>query len=121
VVGARHAHEAYLGVWKATDVDGGAMKLTLRSTGQLTRDVMFLDDDASSCGGGVFMSAGEGTIGSTPGQGRFVTLSMHGGCLRGTASHYAERYEYAVETDTLVGPLGPGDEPAWYTVSWTRG
>lgn len=115
------AHEAFIGVWKATDVDGSAMKVTFRSTGQLTRDVTFLDDYASSCGGAVFMSAGEGTIGSTPGQGRFITLAMHGGCLGGSAFDYAEKYEYLAATDTLFGPLGLDGNDFGYAVTWYRG
>lgn len=115
------AREAFLGVWKATDTDGSAMKLTFRGW-DLTRDVTYVDDVATSCDpDAVFMAAGDGTIGSVPGQGRFITVSFHGGCRGQGAFDYDEKYRYDLASDTLRGPLALDDSELPYTVDWHRG
>ena len=116
------AREAFLGVWKATDLDGSAMKLTFSSADQLTRGVSYLDDLASSCDpDAVWMADGTGLIGSTAGQGRFITVELRGGCVGQGELDYAEQYRYDVETDSLHGPLDLEGGELPYTVDWHRG
>jgi hypothetical protein len=118
------AREAFLGVWKATDVDGSAMKLTFRAIDTLTREVSYLDDLASSCDpDAVFMAAGTGLIGSVPPWGRYITVSLQGSCVGGDPIAVADgMFRYDVETDTLRGPLNlDGSELVRGTVDWHRG
>lgn len=114
------AREAFLGVWKATDVDGSDMKLTFRGDG-LVRDVTFVDELATSCDpDAVWMAQGTGTIGSTVGQGRYITTLLHGGCIGAEQGDFGGEFRYDVETDTLRGPLDLGNELP-DTVDWHRG
>lgn len=115
------AREAFLGVWKATDLDGSAMMLTIRGDG-LVRDVSYQDDLATVCDpDAVWKAEGSGTIGSTPGWGRYITVSLEGGCLDGGPIAYDEVYRYDVETDTLRGPLGLDGSETLVAVDWHRG
>jgi hypothetical protein len=115
------AREAFSGVWKATDLDGSAMKLTFRGSG-LERAVTYTDDLATSCDpDAVFMSSGTGTIGSIPGQGRYIRIELNGGCIGQSQFDYSEAYRYDVETDTLRGPLDLDGNELVYTVDWFRG
>lgn len=116
--------EAFIGIWTATDVDGSALTLSFGGSG-LTRNVAFLDDSAAGvCAGVSFGARGAGTIGSVPGDGRFITVSMIGRCDGGANDiTYVEKYEYARATDTLIGPLAPlavGGTPQASTVTWHR-
>ena len=115
------AHEAFSGVWKATDIDGSAMKLTFKGSG-LSRAVTYTDDLATSCDpDAVWKAAGTGTIGSTPGQGRYIRVAMEGGCIGQGQIDYDEAYRYDVETDTLRGPLNLDGSEHSGTVDWHRG
>jgi hypothetical protein len=115
------AREAFSGVWRATDLDGSAMKLTFKGSG-LERHVTYVDELATSCDpDAVFMSSGDGTIGSTPGQGRYIRIGFHGGCIGQAMFDYDEAYRYDVGTDTLRGPLDLDGNELPYTVDWHRG
>lgn len=115
------AREAFSGVWKATDIDGSAMKLTFKGSG-LSRAVTYTDDLATSCDpDAVWKAAGTGTIGSTPGQGRYIRVAMEGGCIGQGQIDYDEAYRYDVETDTLRGPLNLDGSEHSGTVDWHRG
>jgi hypothetical protein len=93
--------EAFIGAWRATDVDGSSMKLNFRGTG-LTRQVSFFDDAVAFCAGASFAAQGIGIIGSIPGEGRLIRVSLHGHCP-GTLSSFDFdwTYEYLYATDTL--------------------
>jgi len=109
--------DAFNGVWYATDWDGSALRLSLDGTG-LSRDVSFKDDGATVCGpvvGGEgidWTGTGPGTIGSTSGLGRFMEVTLMGGCA-GAAHDTAVSvtYEYHVDTNTLSDSNG---------VTWSR-
>jgi hypothetical protein len=117
--------EAFLGVWKGTDIDGSAMTLSFGGTG-LTRSVAFFDALATGVcePDAPFSGAGVGTIGSVPGDGRFIRVVASGSC-EGSSElvNGDDKYEYDHETDTLVGPLEPleiGGVPRPWTVVWHR-
>jgi hypothetical protein len=115
------AREAFSGSWRATDLDGSAMKLSFKGSG-LERNVTYTDSIATSCDpDAVWMASGTGTIGSTPGQGRYITLALHGGCLGQGSVDYVEVYRYDVETDTLRGPLDGDGNELFFSVDWHRG
>lgn len=115
------AREAFAGVWLATDLDGSSMQLTFRGDG-LARDVSFQDDLASVCDpDAVWKADGVGTIGSTPGWGSYITVSLEGGCLDGGPIAYDHLYRYDVETDTLRGPLDLDGNETPDSVDWLRG
>jgi len=117
--------EAFLGVWKATDLDGSAMTLSFGGTG-LTRDVDFFDSLATGAcePDAPFAGSGVGTIGSVPGDGRFIRVVATGSC-EGSSETFSgdDKYEYDYVTNTLIGPLEPlevgGVERPW-TVVWHR-
>lgn len=105
--------DAFNGVWYATDpFDGSAMRLSLDGSG-LIRDASFKDDGASVCGpvidgeGIDWTGTGDGTIGSTPGFGRFLYVTLTGGCA-GSAhdSVHPVTYEYLYLTNTLLDSDG---------------
>jgi hypothetical protein len=116
------AREAFLGVWKTTDVDGSTERLTFRGSG-LIREASFLDDLATSCDPvGPFAAEGMGTIGSEPGWGRYITVSLEGGCVGGAAVEIPDlMYRYDFDTDTLRGPLDLGGNEIFGTLDWHRG
>lgn len=117
------ARDAFSGVWKATDVDGSNLKLTLRGTG-LARDVAYLDDYAAVCSPSfVYAASGAGLIGDPAPSGRYITVPLSGGCVGGVAlDDWTALYRYDVASDTLRGPLdlGGNDLPTG-TVDWHRG
>jgi hypothetical protein len=104
--------DAFSGVWVATDLDGSAMQLTLEGSG-LSRDVSYHDHGASVCGPVVdgegldYSAVGTGTIGSSPGIGRFLFVSLVGGCA-GTAkdTETAATYEYLHLANQLLDDSG---------------
>ena len=104
--------DAFNGVWIATDLDGSLMKLTLDGSG-LDRDVAFFDDGASVCGpvidgeGINWSGEGTGVIGSTPGFGRFIEVTLSGGCAGSPHEPVGTQgYEYDYLSNQLIGPLG---------------
>jgi len=116
------ARDAFLGVWHATDVDGSTLKLTFRGSG-LTRLVSFMDDLATSCiPDAVLRAVGTGVIEPVLGVGRYITVSLEGGCVDGASVEFPDlMYKYQVETDTLLGPLGLGGGELYGTLTWHRG
>jgi hypothetical protein len=104
--------DAFNGVWVATDLDGSAMQLTLDGDG-LSRDVAFHDHGATACGpvvdgeGVDYSAVGTGTIGSSPGLGRFLFASLVGGCA-GTAkdTQTAMTFEYLYLANQLLDDAG---------------
>ena len=116
------ARDAFLGVWHATDVDGSSLKLTFRGSG-LTRSVSFMDDLATSCNpDAVLRAVGTGVIGLVLGEGRYITVSLEGGCVGGASVEFPDlMYGYQVATDTLRGPLGLGGGELYGTFTWHRG
>jgi len=117
--------DAFNGSWIATDIDGSSMTLSLSGSG-LTRDVSYVDDRALDCSpGAAFLAQGSGTIGSVVGDGRFISVSLHGSCAGGASpKDSVEKYKYDYVTDTLIGPLTPldiGGDPLPQTVTWRRG
>jgi hypothetical protein len=117
------AREAFLGVWKATDVDGSAMKLTFRGSDILTREVSYLDHLATSCDpDAVFTATGTGTIGSKTPWGKYITVSLDGRCVGGASIDVADAmYRYDYLTDTLRGPLDLSGGEVFGIVDWHRG
>ncbi|MBI3750578.1 MAG: hypothetical protein HY263_02830 [Chloroflexi bacterium] len=116
--------EAFLGLWRATDVDGSAMTLSFGGTG-LTRDVAYFDAIATSCDpDSSFAATGTGLIGSVPGDGRFIHVWLTGQCeASGATIATNDKYEYEVATNTLRGPLVPepiGGSDGPGTVIWHR-
>ena len=116
------AREAFLGAWKATDVDGSAMKLRFRGSG-LVRAVIYRDNRASSCDpDAAFWARGSGVVGSVPPWGKYITVSLEGACVGGASIDIADAmYRYDYLTDTLRGPLDPGGGEVFGTVDWHRG
>jgi hypothetical protein len=116
------AREAFLGVWKATDVDGSTMKLRFRGSG-LERSVTYRDNLASSCDPHApFRAHGTGVIGSVPPWGRYITVSLDGHCVGGAAIDVPDaKYLYVVATDTLRGPLDLDGNEIFGAVDWHRG
>jgi hypothetical protein len=116
--------EAFLGVWKTTDFDGSAMSLSFGGSG-LARDVGFADDAAAFCEPDAPMTgSGEGLIGSVPGDGRFILVSLTATCVDADGEFSSvDKYEYDYTTDALIGPLAPlevGGEPTPSTLVWHR-
>ena len=104
--------DAFNGVWIATDLDGSSMKLTLDGSG-LTRNVSLFDDGASVCGPVVngeginWSGEGTGVIGSTVGFGRFIDVSLSGGCAGSPHEPIGtDSYEYDFVHNQLIGPFG---------------
>jgi hypothetical protein len=103
--------DAFNGVWVATDLDGSFLKLTLEGSG-LYRDVSFFDDGASACGlvvdgeGINWTGEGTGIIGSAIGEGRFINVTLSGGCAGSPHEPVdAQTYEYDYLSNQLIGPL----------------
>lgn len=104
--------DAFSGVWIATDLDGSALKLTLDGSG-LLRNVSFFDDGASVCGPVVdgeginWSGEGTGVIGSTGGFGRFIDVTLSGGCAGNPQEPIGtDSYEYDFVNNQLIGPSG---------------
>jgi hypothetical protein len=116
------ARDAFLGVWKATDVDGSMMKLTFRGSG-LERWVTYRDNLASACDPHApFRAHGTGVIGSVVGQGMYITVSLDGRCVRGASIDVPDaKYRYDYLTDTLRGPLDLDGNEIFGAVEWHRG
>jgi len=93
--------DAFSGVWRSIDVDGSEQQLTLGGSG-LDRRVALLDHLATSCEpDALFHAVGEGTIGSTSGEGRLLQATVTGGCANQGQGTYHLEFEYDVLTDTL--------------------
>ena len=104
--------DAFSGVWVASDNDGSAMQLTLEGSG-LSRDGVLHDRGASICGGVVdgegidWVGTGAGTIGSTPGLGRFLFATFSGSCQGSDEVIVIEAsFEYLHETNQLIDNTG---------------
>lgn len=109
--------DAFSGVWLSTDNDGSAQRLSLEGSG-LNRDVSFFDDGASVCGPVVdgeginWSGSGTGTIGSVPGQGRFIFVDLVGGCAGGGRQPVPTiTFEYLYGSNQLLDSYG---------VTWSR-
>jgi hypothetical protein len=98
------------------------MRLTFRGAG-LTRVVAYRDNVASSCHPvAPFVATGTGLIGSVFGEGKFITVSLIGRCVRGATVALADaKYMYDFTTDTLRGPLDLAGNNRPDTVDWHRG
>lgn len=117
--------DAFTGPWAATDIDSTALRLTFSGTDGLERDVAYHDKHAQFCTAEPGYSAvGTGTIGSVPGFGRYIRVTLDGSCDdRTSPRHWEHTYEFDVTTGTLIGPLIPldlGGTRGIETVVWSR-
>lgn len=107
--------DAFSRTW-VMDAAGETRSLRLSGSG-LSRAVTYLESGSSRCGGQAFQAAGSGAIGRQIGEGRILTVALVGGCP-GASSGFDWRFEYHVESDTLVGPLDATGGSLPETGSW---
>lgn len=117
--------DAFDGTWTATDIDGGVLTLAFTGSG-LTRDVTFVEAPAlGRCATEeAFEATGSGSIGTTSGDGRFITVTLLGACAGGgSPESLVQKYEFVLASEGLLGPLAAletGGSPTAETVTWHR-
>lgn len=82
-------------------------------------DATYAAPGIAGCDGETFTASGLGAIGTVMGEGRYITLTLSGGCS-GASEPLVWKFEYLAETDALSGPLGLDGEPLDEMVTWER-
>jgi hypothetical protein len=105
--------DAFDGTWSA-----GARRLVLDTSG-LAGMAHMTESGAAACAGGDYDAGGPAMIGSTTGEGRFVTITLAGGCPD-QEGDVSVKFEYVFASNSLRGPLTLDGEPTSATLTWTR-
>jgi len=108
--------DAFDGTWMAATVPG--RELSLEGTG-LVRNVRIVEAASALCAGQAYDATGTGVIGTTSGEGRFLTMTLTGGCS-GETGESIMKFEYRFGTNTLRGPLSATGESIATTIEWER-
>jgi len=108
--------DAFDGAWKA--VTAPVRALSLDGTG-LVRNVRIVEAASALCGGQAYEATGTGSIGTTSGEGRFLTVTLTGGCP-GETGDSTVKFEYMFGTNRLRGPLSATGESIATTIEWER-
>ncbi|MBI3750580.1 MAG: hypothetical protein HY263_02840 [Chloroflexi bacterium] len=97
---------------------GGETRSLLLSGSGVTRTVSYAETGSPRCGGLTFSADGSGRLGTEVGAGRILSVELSGGCEGAPAQALSWRFEYLVESDSLVGPLDAAGGSLPQTVSW---
>ena len=108
--------DAFDGLWTAVAAPG--RQLSLDGAG-LVRNVRVAEVASALCDGQPYDASGTGSIGTTPGEGRFLTVALTGGCP-GASGASIIKFEYLYNTNTLLGPLSEAGAAIATTINWER-
>jgi hypothetical protein len=108
--------DAFDAAWTA--VTAPSRRIAFEGSG-LVRTVRIFEAASALCGGQAYDATGTGTIGSKSGEGRFLTVTLAGGCPADTAESVV-RFEFRYDTNRLRGPLSATGESIGTTIDWER-